>query len=96
MRPQIAETGSADEGVPEARKPRSRAGRMIATVYVTLANLYTRLRRFPEAEEATEKAASLSTKQEEKQGVDFLRGSIFERQKKYDQAEDMFRKVLST
>jgi len=25
-----------------------------------------------------------------------LRGSIFERQKKYDQAEDMFRKVLST
>ena len=65
-------------------------------VYVTLANLYTRLRRYPEAEETTDKAAQLSTKPEEKQAVDFLRGSLFERQKKYDQAEDMFRKVLST
>ena len=91
---QIAETGSADEGLQKL-KATLKGGPDDRDVYITMANLYTRLRRYPEAEEATEKAAQLSTKPEEKQGVDFLRGTVYERQKKYDQAEDSFRKVLS-
>ena len=91
---QVAETGSADEGIQKL-KALFKGGPDDRDVYTTLANLYTRLRRYSDAEEATEKAAQLSTKPEEKQGLDFLRGSILERQKKYDQAEEMFRKVLS-
>jgi len=91
---QIAETGSADEGLQKL-KTTLKGGPDDRDVYITMANLYTRLRRYPEAEEATEKAAQLSIKPEEKQGVDFLRGTVYERQKKYDQAEDSFRKVLS-
>ena len=63
-------------------------------VYITLAQMYSRLRRWPEAEEAADKAEQLSTKPDDKKDVYFLRGSIYERQKKYDQAEEMFRKVL--
>jgi tetratricopeptide (TPR) repeat protein len=90
---QVAETGSPDDGVQKIKAmlkgtPEDR------DVYITLAGLYGRLRRWPEADEATEKAAALSTQPEEKQAIDFLRGSNFERQKKYDQAEEMFRKVL--
>ena len=65
-------------------------------VYVRLAQMYSRLKRWPESEDALNKAEQLSTKNEDKQYVAFLRGSIYERQKKYDQAEDVFRKVLVT
>jgi Flp pilus assembly protein TadD len=37
----------------------------------------------------------LSVKPEDKEYIGFLRGSTFERQKKYDQAEQSFRKVLA-
>jgi len=91
---QIAETGSPEDGLQKL-KATLKGGPEDRDVYITLANLYTRLRRYPEAEEATEKAAKLSSKAEEKQGVDFLRGTVYERQKKYDQAEDQFRRVLT-
>ena len=58
--------------------------------------MYTRLKQWPEAEAALDKAAGLSTKDEEKEYVEFLRGSTYERQKKYEQAEEVFRKVLAT
>src|SRR5208337_1263064 len=38
----------------------------------------------------------LSTKQEEKDYVNFIAGSVYERQKKYDEAESCFRKVLAS
>jgi tetratricopeptide (TPR) repeat protein len=55
----------------------------------------TRLRRWDDAQAALDKAESLSTKPEDKEYVYFLRGSSLERQKKYEQAEEMFRKVLT-
>src|SRR5438094_4437874 len=90
---QLADMGKADEGLQQVKalltgKPDDRE------VYITLAQMYSRLRRWPEAEEAVDKAEQLSTKADDKKDVYFLRGSIYERQKKYDQAEEMFRKVL--
>jgi tetratricopeptide (TPR) repeat protein len=90
---QLADMGKADEGLQQVKalltgKPDDRE------VYITLAQMYSRLRRWPEAEEATDKAEQLSTKADDKKDVYFLRGSIYERQKKYEQAEEMFRKVL--
>ena len=58
--------------------------------------MYSRLRRYPEAEKAMAKAMELSTKQEEKDYANFIAGSIYERQKKYDEAESYFRKVLAS
>src|SRR6202163_2102285 len=55
----------------------------------------TRLKRWADAEAALNKAEQLSTKPEDKEYVAFLRGSTYERQKKYDEAEAEFRKVLA-
>jgi tetratricopeptide (TPR) repeat protein len=92
---QLADMGKPEEGLQQVKslltgKPEDRE------VYITLAQMYSRLKRWPEAEQALAKASQLSVKDEDKEYVEFLRGSTFERQKKYDQAEDVFRKVLST
>ena len=45
--------------------------------------MYSRLKRWPDAEAALDKAEQLSTKEDDKEYVDFLRGSTLERQKKF-------------
>jgi tetratricopeptide (TPR) repeat protein len=92
---QLTDMGQVDAGLNQVKSllkgtPEDRE------VYITLAQVYTRLKRWPEAEAALDKAAQLSTKEEDKEYVEFLRGSTYERQKKYDQAEETFRKVLAT
>jgi tetratricopeptide (TPR) repeat protein len=65
-------------------------------VYITLAQMNTRLKRYAEAEQALDKAEQLSTKQDDKEYVWFLRGSTFERQKRYTDAEAQFKKVIAS
>jgi tetratricopeptide (TPR) repeat protein len=65
-------------------------------VYITLAQMYTRLRRFNEAQQALDKAEQLATKTDDKEYVWFLRGSTFERAKQYPEAEEQFKKVLAS
>jgi tetratricopeptide (TPR) repeat protein len=89
---QLADTGDADKALADVRsllkgKPEDRE------VYVTLAQINTRLKRWKDAEEALNKAEQLSTKSEDY--VYFLRGSTYEREKKYDEAEAQFKKVLA-
>ena len=91
---QLADTGEPDKALTDVRsmltgKPDDRE------VYVTLAQMSTRLKRWKEAEEALSKAEQFSTTAEDKQYVHFLRGSTFEREKKYDEAEAEFKKVLA-
>jgi len=92
---QLADMGKPDEGLQQVKslltgKPEDRE------VYITLAQMNSRLKRWPEAEQALDKASQLSVKDEDKEYVEFLRGSTYERQKKYDEAEQVFRKVLAT
>jgi tetratricopeptide (TPR) repeat protein len=91
---QLADSGQPDKALAEVQsllkgKPEDR------DVYITLAQMNTRLRRWDDAQHALDKAEQFSTKPDDKEYVYFLRGSTFERQKKYDQAEEMFRKVLA-
>lgn len=91
---QLADTGEPDKALKDVRSmlkgtPEDRE------VYITLAQMNTRLKRWNEAEEALDKAEQLSTKPEDKAYVYFLRGSTYERQKKFERAEEMFRKVLA-
>src|SRR5262249_55523486 len=66
------------------------------SVYITLAQMNTRLKRYADAEQALDKAESLSSKPDDKEYIWFLRGSTFERQKRYSDAEQQFKKVLAS
>jgi len=64
-------------------------------VYVALAQMYSRVKDWPQAEANINKAIELSTKPDDKDDAWFIAGSIYERQKKYDKAEEAFHKVLA-
>ena len=92
---QQADLGNPDQALKEVRAmlngtPEDRS------VYITLAQMNTRLKRFSDAEQALDKAEQLSTKPDDKEYVWFLRGSTYEREKKYADAEQQFRKVLAS
>jgi len=92
---QLADSGQPDQALEDV-KALLKGGPDDREVYITLGQMYTRLKRFDDAQAALEKAEQLSTKSDDKEYVDFLRGSSYERQKKYDLAEQMFRKVLAS
>jgi tetratricopeptide (TPR) repeat protein len=91
---QLADTADPDKPLADVRslltgKSEDRE------VYVRLAIMYTRLKRWSDAEESLNKAEALSTKADDKEYIYFLRGSTYEREKKYDPAEAEFKKVLA-
>jgi tetratricopeptide (TPR) repeat protein len=92
---QLADSGQPDKAIADAKSllkgtPEDRE------VYIALAQMYSRLRRWQDAENAIAEAEKLSLKPEDKEYTTFVRGSIYERQKKYDLAEESFRRVLVT
>jgi len=91
---QLADTGDADKALADVRSMLNGKSDD-REIYVTLAQMNTRLKRWKDAEEALSKAEQLSTTSEDKQYVYFLRGSTYEREKKYDEAEAEFKKVLA-
>src|SRR5438093_932620 len=66
-----------------------------AEIYRAMAQVDSQGKRFAEAEAAAHKALELGAKPEEQEYGHFLLGSIYEREKKYDQAEAEFKKVLN-
>jgi len=96
----IAASQQADMGNPQQAIQRVQA--MLKNnnddreVYIALAQMYSRTKQWPEAEQNIDKAKELSTKQEDKDYTNFVAGSIYERQKKYEQAEEEFRKVIAS
>jgi tetratricopeptide (TPR) repeat protein len=90
---QLADDGKADQAVQTA-KSLLKGGPEDRETYIGLSQIYARLKRWKEAEDALSQAEKLSNRPEEKEAVLFLQGSLYERQKKYDQAEQFFRQVL--
>lgn len=64
-------------------------------VYLGLAQVYERGRRFPEAVDAVQHALKLTEVAESKETEYFLLGAIYERWKKLDLAEENFKKSLA-
>lgn len=93
---QEADSGNADAAIARVKGMFNGDPSDDREVWITLGQMYSRLKRYPEAENALNKALELSTKQEEKDYVNFIAGSVYERQKKYDEAESYFRKVLAS
>jgi tetratricopeptide (TPR) repeat protein len=90
---QLADDGKAEDGVQMAKSTLSNDGNDRET-YVSLSQIYARLKRWKEAEDAVNEADKLASRPEEKEYVQYFRGALYEREKKYDQAEQAFRQVL--
>jgi tetratricopeptide (TPR) repeat protein len=94
---QLADTGKVDEGVALAK------AQLAATAgtseerdsRLALAQIYIRLKRWQDASAELNSAETLAVKPEEKLYISFLRGTLFDRQKRYDEAEAEFRKALA-
>ena len=82
------------------RRPRDVEGRTPTTddrqVYLTLAQMDTRLRRFSDAQQALDKAEQLSTRRKTRNMSGFSAAPTFERDKHYAEAEEQFKKVLAS
>jgi len=91
---QLADTNKPDEGIKLA-KAQLHGDPGDREVNLVLAQIYTRLRRWKEAGDEIDAAEALSTKQDDKIYIYFLRGALDERQKHYDSAEEQFRKILA-
>lgn len=90
---QLADTGKVDEGLALA-KAQLNGTPGDRDIQVGLAQIYVRLKRWKDANEALDKAEATATKPDERLYVYFLRGTIADRQKLYDEAEAEFRKAL--
>jgi tetratricopeptide (TPR) repeat protein len=90
---QIADTGKAEESVQLAKSV-LKGGPDDRDSYIMLSQIYMRLKRWKDSEDAIAQAEKLAVRPEEKEYIRFLQGSIYERQKKFDLAEQAFRQVL--
>ncbi|HEY0263316.1 MAG TPA: tetratricopeptide repeat protein [Granulicella sp.] len=91
---QLADTGKIDEGL-ELAKAQLKGTPEDRDVEVALAQMYIRLKRWKEADEQVDKAEATASKPEERLYIYFLRGTMADRQKNYDEAEAQFRKALA-
>jgi len=90
---QLTDMGQVDEGLALGKAQLTGTPDDLE-VEENLAQIYTHLKRFKEASEQLDKAATLATKPDEKLYLLFLRGALYDREKMYDQAEIEFRKAL--
>lgn len=91
---QLADMGEFDQAVADI-KGMLKGGPEDRDVHLRLAIIYTRAKRWSDAEQSLAKAEQLSSKADDKAYVSFLRGDLYQRQKMFDQADSEFRKVLA-
>ncbi len=91
---QLADTGKVDQALALANaqlgSPADDRDTRLAIAQIDL-----RLKRYKEASEQVDQAAALSSKPEDQLYIDFLRGTLADRQKQYSEAEAWFRKALT-
>jgi len=63
-------------------------------IYLDIAQVESRGKKFAEAEQSAQKAEQLAREGAERESAWYMLGAIYERQKKFDDAEQEFRKVL--
>ena len=90
---ELVDQGKEDEGIAMAKGMLKNTPEDQKT-WITLGQIYTRLRRWKDAEEALNKATTLTTKKEDSLYLFFLKGGLAERQKHYEPAEQYFRQAL--
>jgi tetratricopeptide (TPR) repeat protein len=89
----LIEQGKTDEGVAMAKGLITNTDKDRG-VWLKLAQFYTQLHRWKEADEALAKADTLTTKKSDRPYLLFLKGALAERQKHYEPAEQYFHQAL--
>jgi tetratricopeptide (TPR) repeat protein len=94
---QLADTGQVDQGIALAKAQISTSAGAAENRegHLALAQIYIRLKRWDDAAAELDKAEASASKPEEKLYVYFLRGTLADRQKQYDEAEAQFEKALT-
>jgi len=88
----LADAGRMDEAIAMTRKLLN--GKNDVEVYISLAQLNEKGKHYTEAANALDSASKLAISKEDKVNILFLRGDLLEKEKKYDDAEAAFKKVL--
>lgn len=89
----LAETGRVDDAAKDVRTLLD--GKADREVYLSLAQIYEKGKNYAEMGRAIDSAEKLSTSDEEKENLFFMRGAMLEKMKDFDGAEKEFRKVLA-
>lgn len=88
----LADLGKVDQAVSETKKMLD--GKNDREVYLQLAQIFEKGKKFEEMAKAIDAADNLSTTKEDKETVYFMRGAMYEKIKKFEQAEAEFQRVL--
>lgn len=91
---QWIDTGKVKEGLALA-KSQLRGTKQDRVVWLTLAQLYTRLHKWKDASSAIDQAEKLNSSPQDMALIYFLRGALQERQKHVEEAEQQFRQALA-
>ena len=89
----LADQGKVDDAVTEL-KNLLKGDNSDRSIYLEIAQTYEKGKRWNDMGKALDKAEPLSDSKADKVQLYFMRGAMFERQKKYDASEAEFRKVL--
>jgi Flp pilus assembly protein TadD len=65
-------------------------------IYIDIAQVQERGKQFAEAEQSAQKAEQIAKQPGERESAWYMLGAIYERQKKYELAEQQFKKVLES
>ncbi|MBI2685944.1 MAG: tetratricopeptide repeat protein [Acidobacteria bacterium] len=88
----LVELGRGKEAVDDVKSMLD--GKNDRDTHLQLAQIYDRMKNYPDMAKELDSAEKLAKNDEERESVWFSRGSMLERQKKFDEAEKEFRRVL--
>ena len=88
----LVEMGRGKEAVDDVKSMLD--GKSDRETHLQLAQLHDRMKNYAEMGKSLDSAEQLAKSDEERESVWFSRGSMLERQKKFDEAEKEFRRVL--
>jgi tetratricopeptide (TPR) repeat protein len=88
----LSDEGKPDQSIAELKKLLN--GKNDREIYLQMADTYQKAKNYDEMAKVVEAADKLSQSKEDKTSILFLRGEMLERQKKYQQAEHLFRQVI--
>ncbi len=90
----LADEGKTGQAIAELKKLLD--GKNDREIYLQMADTYQKAKNYGEMAKAVDAADKLSKTKEDKTNVLFVRGEMLERQKKFDQAERIFRQVIDS
>ncbi len=88
----LADMGKTDQAVAETKSLFN--GKNDRESWLQLAQIYEKAKNWTEMGKALAEAEKLSTSKDDRENIYFMRGAMYERMKKYDEAEADFHRVL--